>query len=172
MRAQVVDLTVLAEAGMARMRAALRALETCDSSQQAHADLKYALGRNQILPPIDYLDATYGEMVASGAHARIRSQGLKRQLAQAFSALREYNMNLRNFRISVPTVDTIVWNHVDYGIDEGSGRPVVKFDMNEGCSIRPLRNAVVEMIDIQQDGASTGRRAISSVDQALALFDQ
>lgn len=171
MRAELVQRAAWFDTSAQQMTSALRALEACDLSDDAQADLRIALERYQISPPIDYLDATYGEMVASGAHARLRSQELKQEISQTFSKLRDYGASLRNFRISVPVVDSIVWSHVDFSVDGESGRLKASFDMENICRSRPMRNALVEMIDIQQDALSTSRKAIESVDRTVALLD-
>lgn len=170
MRAELTDRIALFETGTRRMTSALRALEACNHSAQAQADVEFALESYQISPPANYLDATYGEMVASGAHARIRSQALKQQISQTFSALRDYRADLRNFRISLPVVDAVVWNHVTYGVESDSGAQSASFDMAEICQSRPMRNAVVEMIDIQRDSLGTTRRVVQFVDRSLALL--
>lgn len=171
MRAELVERAAWFETSAQQMTSALRALEACDLSDGAQADLRVALERYQVSPPIDYLDATYGEMVASGAHARLRSQELKQQISQTFSKLRDYGASLRNFRISVPVVDSIVWNHVDFSVDAETGRLTATFDMADICRSRSMRNALVEMIDIQQDALSTSRQAIKSVDRSMALLE-
>jgi hypothetical protein len=172
MRATLAKRATHSETAARRMTSALQKLEACEFSDAAEADLGFALVVYQVSQPIDYLDATYGEMVASGAHARIQSQELKQSISQAFSALREYGDNLRSFRISVPVVDAIVWNHVTFGIDEDTAAQSVSFDMAEICTSRPMRNALVEMIDIQQDSLGTSRRTMQLVDHALALLGE
>lgn len=170
MRAELTDRIALFETSARRMTSALHTLETCDLSADAQADVRFALQNYQVSPPASYLDATYGEMMASGAHARIRSQALKQQISQTFSALRDYRGDLRNFRISLPVVDAVVWNHVTYGVASDSGAPSASFDMAEICSSRPMRNALVEMIDIQRDSLGTTRQVAQFVDRSLALL--
>jgi len=170
MQAELADRITLFDTSAQRMISALRALEACDSSSDAQGHVKYALEKYQASPPISFLDATYGEMVASGSLARLRDDELKRQLAQAFSALREFNGNIVNFRISLPVVDEIVWNHVNYSVDQDRGSQIAEFDMTEICQSRPMRNAVVEIIDLQRDSLSVARRTMRSVDQSLAAL--
>lgn len=152
------------------MIAALNALETCDTSDAATSDVKFAMERYQSAPPINYLDATYDEMVASGALARIRDEGLKRKIASTFSTLSALNTSVRGFRISIPVVDAIVWERVSYSVDRDTGRQVASFDMAEICHDTMVRNAVVEMIDIQSDSSTGAVRALQSVEELLGLL--
>ena len=50
---------------------ALDALESCDNSDDAVEAVEYSMQAYQAGPPLDYIGATYEEMVASGALARI-----------------------------------------------------------------------------------------------------
>lgn len=150
------------------MIAALSALEDCRISDSTRSDLDFALERYQILAPFNYLNATYDEMVASGALARIADQGLKQKIAYSFAQLADINANQRNFRASMPVVDEIVWRTVSYSVDRNTGRIVVSYEMAELCNDVALRNAIVEMIDIQWDSNIGAARALESVDDLIA----
>jgi len=154
-----------------KMMGALYALEDCTISDSARSDLDFALGNYQILGPFNYLNATYDEMVATGALARIADQGLKQKIAYAFARLADVNMNQDMVRVSLPVVDDIVWARVSYSIDRQSGRPIVTYDMAKLCGDVTFRNAIVEMIDIQWDGNVGARRALDSVDALIAILD-
>ncbi len=153
------------------MTAALEALESCDDSGEARKAVQFALLRYQTSPPVNYLDATYNEMVSSGALARIRDQELKSRIAQAFSRLGELNASLRGFRISIPVVDAVVWENVSYSFNRETNQPEVSFDINELCTNTMARNAFVEMIDIQHDGRASISRTLSAVDGLLQLLE-
>jgi len=86
MRADLVDRIERNETNAERMIAALYALEDCDSSAEAKTDVKYALEHYQVSAPVPYLDATYTEMVQSGALARMQDQVTKQKIAYTFSA--------------------------------------------------------------------------------------
>lgn len=120
-----------------RMKSALSALENCDVSPRAQADVKFALERYQVSNGINFLDATYNEMVASGALARIADQELKQRIAYAFSALGSVNEN---------------------------ARLTAGFDIPEICENVELRNAFAEMVAIQRDGIGVGVDILPIVD--------
>ena len=170
MRTDLVDRIERNETNAERMIAALYALEDCDSSAEAKTDVKYALEHYQVSAPVPYLDATYTEMVQSGALARMQDQVTKQKIAYTFSALKELNVRLRDFRISMPNVDAIVWKNVYYSVDRDTGSVSVTFGIAELCDNIEMRNAVVEMIDIQLDGRSLANRALTSVDELASLL--
>jgi len=159
------------ETALQRMTAALRALEACDSSIPALDEVQYALVRYQVSPPINMPDATYDEMVATGALARLPDQELKQSIAYTYSALTKLNTDFQNFRISVPNVDNVLWANVAYSIDGETGRQVATFDMAELCRSVPVRNAVVEIIDIQWDGLASIRRSSAFVEELIARLE-
>jgi len=171
MRLDLVDSIEGNETRRQRMTAALYTLEACDSSADAQSDVKYALEHYQVSPPINYLDATYSEMVASGSLVRLQDQELKQKISYTYSALEDLNANIRSFRVSMPNVDVIVWRNVSFSVDKDSGRLSATFDIAELCENIEIRNAFVEMIDIQRDGKSAAGRALTQVNDLIALLD-
>lgn len=129
---------------------AFQALEACDDSPAARADVQVALDQYQVGGRTLYVGATFDEMVATGALARLTDTSLKRSIAATFSDLERLNVRLNAIRLSLPVVDAILWEHVSYGIDE-SGRFQSRVDIPALCGIREVRNAFIEMIDIQAD---------------------
>jgi hypothetical protein len=81
-----------------RMREALYVLEACDDSPQALAEVKYTLEHYQMASGVNYLDATYNEMVASGALARIKDQQLKQKISYTYLALGGMSSRFLSFR--------------------------------------------------------------------------
>jgi hypothetical protein len=158
------------EALAATMRAALTGLESCDASADTRAALEETFESYQSGPGIGIIDATYNEMVSSGSLARIGNQDLKRAIATTFSELNTLNARLNSFRVSMPVVDRIVWKRVAYSIDT-AGVIKVRFDVPAMCDDSELRNAVVEMIDIQHDGVTTFNRALEKLDGLLSALD-
>lgn len=154
-----------------RMKQALYALEDCDNSPRAQADVRFALERYQVSPGIDFLDATYNEMVSTGALARIPNQNLKQDIARAFSALAGLNERIVSFRASMPVVDSIVWQRVSYSIDPDSDHLAATFVFDQLCGDVELRNAFAEMVDIQVDGYGTALSTLPLVDQVMVRLD-
>ena len=172
MRAELEEIIQRGEKFIGRMTAALHALEACDASYEAQSNIKFALESYQVLPGINYLDATYNEMVASGSLVRIKNHELKQKIAYAYSALERFNLSLLSYRISMPNVDLIVWRNVSYSIEKDSGKPTVSFEMTELCENIEVRNAFVEMIDIQSDGKGTAGGALTSVHELMAILSE
>lgn len=171
MQAALADGVQDREEAVQRMTAALYALEDCVMSDQAQSNLNFALERYQISGQINYLSATYDEMVASGALARIDDEELKQQITYSFSHLADLSANQRSFRVSMPVVDTIVWKTVSFSVDRETGRPVTSYDFAALCQNIELRNAIVEMIDIQKDSLTGVKGTLESVDELIAYFD-
>lgn len=171
MQAELIEKIERNEKARLTMIAALSALEDCKATDASRADIDFTLERYQVMGPFNYLNATYNEMIASGALARIRNQGLKQKIAYSFAQLADINENQRNFRASMPVVDSIVWNSVSYSVDNPTGRPVVAYDMAELCDDIPLRNAIVEMIDMQWDSEVGSKQALESVEELIARLD-
>jgi len=171
MQAELLAVTEINEESRNRMMAALYALEACDNSAEAQSDIKYALERYQVSPPINYLDATYNEMVASGSLARVQDQDIKNKISYTYSALGGINASLRNFRVSMPNVDVIIWKNVSYSVEKDTGRLSATFDVAELCENIEVRNAFVEMIDIQRDGKAAAGRSLAQVNDLIELLD-
>lgn len=171
MRAVMEERRSQREALADRMRSALVALETCDDSPDARTAVKAAFENYQSGPGIGIIDATYNEMVSSGSLARMRDRSLKTAIANAFSELQVLNSRLESFRVSMPVVDAIVWQRVPYGID-ASGRVSADIDLPAICDDIPIRNAVMEMWDIQLDGVTTFRRGLDQIDALLSELDE
>jgi hypothetical protein len=171
MRVEVSRNLELSESMERQMSRALFALEACDTSESAQADLRLTLERYQVQPPIRFRGATYDEMVETGALARMSHDVVKQQIANVFSSLADLNANQRGLRVSIPVVDAIVWQKVSFSVERDSGRPIASFDMRELCDDREFRNAVVEMIDLQHDTASGSRRGLRAIDELLATLE-
>ena len=139
---------------------------------ESQSAVAFALERYQVSPGIDYVGATYNEMVASGSLTNIKNQELKRSISDTFSALGSFNEKLQSFRASMPIVDDIVWKNVAYSLQKDNRRPVATFDLTEICDKAEVRNAFVEMIDIQSDGLDIAISALELVvDLAVRLSE-
>ena len=172
MRANLESLIEQRELFIREMTAALRALESCDGAAEAQASIRFALGSYQASRGISYLDATFNEMVASGSLARIERQPLKRAISDTFSALEDLNGSILSFRVSMPVVDSIIWKNVSFTIDPDTTRTSAEFDVQHLCSQAEVRNAFVEMIDIQRDGMGFAQSVLAQVDSLLPLMGE
>ena len=153
---------------IARMVSALRALERCDQSEKAIADMRYALASYQNGPGIDYRSATYDEMVETGSLARIQDGPLKYAISEAFTRIQRFNSGIVTFRASLPVVDAIVWKRFAFSVEEDGERlSVPTIEPARLCDDPELRSAFAEMIDIQNDGRFAAERALEAVDDLL-----
>jgi hypothetical protein len=143
-----------------RMKQAMRALEECNSSPDSVSDVEFALTTYQQAPGINYVGATYEEMVATGALARIADSNLKRSISDAFSALENLSGRLTSFRVSIPVVDEILWNNVEFSLGVDPGTTTAAFDFLEICRNTAFRNTFVEIYDIQWDGMRAGENVL------------
>jgi len=57
---------------------------------------------------------------------------------------------------------------VSYSVDRETGRPVTSYDFTALCQNIELRNAVVKMIDIQEDSMESTKVSLESVDDLIA----
>ena len=168
MLADMTDRSAGAETRRQTMIAALRALEVGDMSAEAQRAVGFALMGYQVLPSPQYLDATFNEMVATGALARIEDIELKQAIASAFSSMGRLSERLISFRASLTIVDQIVWQNVSYGLAGAGERMSVSFDLAVLSQKPEVRNAFVEMIDMQSDAKGVYSDAISQAERLLA----
>ena len=149
---------VAGDAGRRRrvMTAALRALQVGDLDADASLAVEASLLTYQIAPPVRYRDATYSEMVSSGALARMEDLALKQEIVATFSFVRLMNQSIERYRTSIPVVDGVLWRSVSYGIGHDNDEDLtVRFDAEALSENEEARNAFVEMIDIQRDTQET-----------------
>ena len=151
-----------------QMVIALRALEACDDSESSRKAVRIALEQYQVSPPFNYVNATYDEMVANGALARIRDQDLKYAISSTFASLADLGAAIRSVRVSMPVVDAIIWQEVPYTLMEDRPRARAIVDIPAICESVPIRNAFIEMIDIQADSAGFMHGTLEQVDALLA----
>lgn len=152
----------------AAMQQGLAALQACEDSPEGRAGVQLALDQYQVARSIVYVGATYEEMVAVGALASLDDLTLKRDIASTFSMLERSSEFLRTVRVSLPVVDQIFWSQVDYSVDE-RGRFRARVDIPGLCRSREVRNAFVEIIDIQGDSHSY---MAESRDRVAALLER
>ena len=150
-----------------RMTQALRALENCDDSDESHEAVRMTMEQYQMSGPINFIGGTFDEMVATGALARVQDQSLKADLSTTFAALAELNQSFYSVRLSIPVVDAIAWDAVDFTVDRETQRTRADVDVADLCQNRQVRNAVVEMIDIQRDGAGFSQRVLDRIDALM-----
>jgi hypothetical protein len=170
MQADLASLTKRSKARMSRMFSALRAVEACDDSPEARSAIADALTTYQVSPPLNVISATYDEMVSSGALARLRDPALKRAIVSAFSHIETMNRSVNAFRISMSLVDEVVWEFATFSYSTDGEDVQVDFDAAELCGNRRMHNALVEMIDMQEDWNATAGRAAAALGSLAELL--
>ena len=169
MKRELENLIAMRQMFVNQMAAATLALESCDDSSESQAAISFALLTYQVAPGFKYFGATYEEMLATGAFARIGNLDLKKAIANTFSGLTRFGRFLESIRASLPVVDEILWRYADYGIEPGTAGSRVSFDLQTLCRNREVRNAFVEIVDIQRDGMGVGKPLL---DDIVALLSQ
>ena len=150
-----------------RMFAALRAVETCDVSDDAITAISEALTMYQVTPPMNKISATFDEMVSSGALARLRDPEIKRAIVNVFSNVETMNRAIGLFRISLGLVDEVAWRFATYTYSADGRDVLADIDPGELCGSRLMQNAIVEMIDSQQDWMDGASRVDSAIKELL-----
>jgi len=150
-----------------RMFAALRAVETCDVSDDAITAISEALTMYQVTPPMNKISATFDEMVSSGALARLRDPEIKRAIVNVFSNVETMNRAIGLFRISLGLVDEVAWQFATYTYSADGRDVLADIDPGELCGSRLMQNAIVEMIDLQQDWMDGASRVDSAIKELL-----
>jgi hypothetical protein len=148
------------EAAMLRV---LHALETCSPKSASRQDFERTFTEYQNILTVPILDATYNEMLASGALTRIEDFTQRRAIAALFTRLNINNSIILQIRDTLPTIDTIVWAHVRLSYDD-DGQPVLaEYNFEELCKDPRIQNAVVEMIDMQHDWNNITGRSVARI---------
>lgn len=171
MRAEVAE--ILGD-GSPRHEATLRtfrALEACDPELAGPDDIRVTLARYQNQRTAVVVDRTYQEMVASGALAAMSDQRLSAEIAVLFGALGNYKEFITGVRISLPVVDRVLWQHLDFSYN-AQGAPVLRdFDFAAACRNRELRNAAWEIHDLVWDWEQATLRVADQLDAFLVALD-
>ena len=153
------------------MLTALRAIQARDESPDARMAVERSFFMYQTAAQVTYRDATYSEMVSSGALARIEDVELKQKIISTFSFLGLVNESIAQYRISLAAVDQIVWRNVSYRIGDDADDLTVSFDIGELSQNPQVGNAFTEMIDIQSDRRGIIVDAIDELTELSAMLD-
>ena len=147
----------------------LRALETCDESRATVTDIRRTFVEypETVIPGA--VDATYREMLASGAFAAMENGPLKQSIADLYAEIEKVRSAGSNVRLSLPLVDEVVWQYVSLTTTDSGRVDLSGYDFDEFCGKRDLVNAVVEMIDMQSDWKNY---AVDPIVQAVESFER
>ncbi len=143
----------------------LRSLEACAPDLASRDDFEKSLTSYQNVIAIQVIDATYKDMLASGAFSGITDAKLRAAIGAFFSSLHSINELTPMGRSALPTVDSIVWKRVALSYDQDGAPILAEFDFEALCDDLEFRNAVVEMIDMQNDWANTAGIVLASLQE-------
>lgn len=149
---------------------ALLHLQRGETGPEAAAAVAEAVWVYQLSPPFRFRRATYDEMVATGALARLDDPELRRLLSTTFADLELARANVDRFRVSLPVVDAVVWARVGMSVDE-DGRVRISPDMERLADDVEFRNAMVEMLDIHYDVGTVYARVEPLLADLLRLME-
>lgn len=170
MRSLLDGLIARAEGREEAMLRVLRALETCSAEFASETDFQRTFTEYQNILNVQVLDATYNEMLASGALAGLGHLALRRAIPELFTRLDVFNSTVPQIRGTLPTVDAIVWENVRLSYDKDGQIVLTEYNFDQLCSKPAVQNAVVEMIDMQRDWQNTANEvAVRVVDLEAQL---
>ncbi|GJL91354.1 hypothetical protein [Hyphococcus sp.] len=148
------------------MISVLRAIETCSPESATREDFDRTFTQYQNTVGFQVRDATYNEMLSSGALAALEDDDLKKSIAGFFTEIENFHRNVPRIRDSLAVVDLIIWERVQLSTD-ATGKPVLmEYDLTELCQDRELINAMVEVIDMQKDWQTV---SMAIVDRSVEL---
>ncbi len=148
------------------MISVLRAIETCSPEGATREDFDRTFTQYQNTVGFQVRDATYNEMLSSGALAALQDDNLKKSIADFFTEIENFHRNVPRIRDSLAVVDQIIWESVQLSTDE-KGKPILaEYDLAELCHNREIINAMVEIIDMQRDWQTV---SITIVDRSVEL---
>jgi Family of unknown function (DUF6090) len=150
------------------MMRVLRVLETCSADPASESDFQRTFTEYQNILTVQVLDATFNEMLASGALARLRYPDLKRALPEMFAQLNRFNQTVPQIRGALPTIDQIVWERVRLTYDNQGQIALNEYDIDLMCDSPRVQNAVVEMIDGHRDWGLLVSRAAERISRVEA----
>ena len=80
------------------------------------------------------------------------------------------NSSIGMFRISMGLVDEVAWQFATFTYSADGRDVLVDFDLGELCGSRLMQNAIVEMIDLQQDWMAGASRVRTTIEELLEIM--
>jgi len=151
MKVQIAEIIEAHDRHLAAMRNTLVALETCDVGAAILEDIQHTFTEYQNLQPVQVIDSVYSEMVSSGMLASLDDDELRRSIWDFYTRLNGLMGVAAQTRLSLPTVDNIVWEFIQITYTQDGAPALADFRLQDACEERKLKNAVVEMIDMHAD---------------------
>ena len=159
---------------------AVQALQDCELAEQDRRAFNHAVIEHQVISRLVLERATYDEMVASGALARLRDLELKQAITRLFAQAETEQQYIEYFATELSQAGSIIWNRVEFGLvpateetcpPDWCSEPWVQsviYDFEALCRDGEFRNAMLEVWDSAVD-----RRQVSvRMDQSLRDLEQ
>ncbi len=167
MRAQIGEIIEAHDRHLAAMRGTLNALESCDAEAAILEDIEHTFTEYQNLQPVQVIDSVYSEMVSNGMLASLDDDELRRSIWDFYTRVNSIMGVVAQTRLSMPTVDNIVWEFVQLTYMQDGTPTLADFRLQDVCEERKLKNAVVEMIDSHADWREFLSRMTAPADDIL-----
>lgn len=154
-----------------QIHASLSALQTCRLIEGEKDSFESVLLGHQVMPRLQLERATFDEMVAGGALARIDDPALKQSISTLFAEGEDINDSLDYFSADLGRASDIVWHRVTFLVDAAPAqaddstayRPDdqypdrVDYHFEALCQDTVFRNALIEVLDSAADRLHASR---------------
>ena len=158
----------------AEIKEAEKALKYVESNGEME-DLKTAfentLLTHQVLRSFIKSRSTYDEMLTNGVLARVSNEELKMKITDVFDEIDLSNNYIPYFRDEVGRASKIINEHVLFSYNKNSDLTVT-YDINEFYSVKPFRNALVEIIDARKDYLRSAQIISLKIKEAKILLEK
>lgn len=148
----------------------LDALQSCELSEESKKAMDRTLINHQVMPRLLIMRATYDEMVAGGALARISDLKLKEQISATFSFVEADQEVIGYFSTDLGRASDIIWRNVSFSMSiddlsllkEMNSMEVesltqkVSYTFDDLCTNAVFRNAMLEVLDSALDRQGVG----------------
>lgn len=158
---------------------AVQSLQDCSLENEDKQFFDFALIAHQVIARLLLERATYDEMVAGGALARLKDLGLKQAITRLFAQAETEQQYIEYFASELGQAGGIIWNRVEFRLipsTEDNCPPkwctepyvqAVSYDFETLCGDGEFRNAMVEVWDSAVD-----RRQVSvRMDEQLRALE-
>ena len=164
----------------------LQALRSCSLKPEAEKAFELTLLNHQGLERLVVVRASYDEMVASGALARIDDLKLKNKISGVFSQAVIAQDFIAYFTNDLGRASDIIWRHVSFAIKADATSDMnelsswksenytqsVTYDFDELCRNPTFKNAIVEVFDSAKDRLGIGASFAGELSVLHALLEQ
>jgi hypothetical protein len=151
-------------------RQSIMALQTCQLDDSSKTAFEWTLIQHQAIARLDIERATYDEMVADGAFARLGDAELKRAISRLYAQAGVIEKYIEYFASELGQAGTIIWQRVSFSLVPNDGgetgqdfypgafKRAVAYDFGALCADAQFRNAMLEVWDSASDRQGMSRQ--------------